>query len=66
MIMADMEKLKEECTHNCMTCKAGCSEYDRKAPTVTLEKALTALSDIESDDLLKALQAIGADEAQKQ
>lgn len=58
--MTDMKQLQEECTHNCMTCGAGCSEHE-KAPAITLEKALNALSDIESEDLLKALQAIAAD-----
>lgn len=43
-----------------MTCGAGCSEHE-KAPAITLEKALNALSDIESEDLLKALQAVAAD-----
>lgn len=60
--MSDMDKIQEECTHNCMTCGAGCAEHEGEAKNVTLEKALNAISEIDSDDLLKALQSIAEDD----
>ena len=58
--MADMEKLKEECTHNCMSCGASCSEQKKDA--MTLDKALDAISSIDADELLKALNGLGKEE----
>ncbi len=61
--MQDTDKLQEECTHNCMTCGHGCSE---NAEGVGLfEKALNGLSDIDSGELLAALQQIGVDSSEE-
>lgn len=49
-----MEKLQQECTHNCMTCGAGCSEQCGDG-VGKLEKTLNALADIDTEELLKAL-----------
>ena len=49
--MSDVEKLQQECTHNCMTCGAGCSDDG----VGKLEKTLNALADIDTEELLKAL-----------
>ena len=53
--MAKEEKLQQECTHNCMTCGAGWSEHggDRVG---TLEKTLNAISEIDTEELLRALE----------
>ena len=48
------EKLRQECTHNCMTCGAGCSEQCGDG-VGKLEKTLNALADIDTEELLKAL-----------
>lgn len=52
--MSDMEILQQECTHNCMTCGAGCSEQCGDG-VGKLEKTLNALADIDTEELLKAL-----------
>ena len=52
--MQDTDKLQEECTHNCMTCGRGCGENPDGV----------GLSDIDSDELLAALQQIGADSSE--
>ena len=52
--MADLEKLEQECTHNCMSCGAGCSEHDGDG-VGKLEKTLNAISEIDTNELLKAL-----------
>lgn len=52
--MSDMEILQQECTHNCMTCEAGCSEQCGDG-VGKLEKTLNALADIDTEELLKAL-----------
>ena len=49
-----MEKSQQECTHNCMTCGAGCSEQGGDGGG-KLEKTLNALADIDTEELLKAL-----------
>ena len=41
-----MEKSQQECTHNCMTCGAGCSEQGGDG-VGKLEKTLNALADID-------------------
>lgn len=59
--MSDIEKTQQECTHNCMTCGAGCSEHGTGDGVGTLEKTLDAISEIDGAELLKALQALGSD-----
>ena len=54
MNMSDVEKSQQECTHNCMTCGAGCSEQGGDG-VGKLEKTLNALADIDTEELLKAL-----------
>lgn len=49
-----MEKSQQECTHNCMTCGAGCSEQGGDG-VGKLEKTLNALADIDTEELLKVL-----------
>ena len=61
--MQDTDKLQEECTHNCMTCGRGCGENPDSVGL--FEKALNGLSDIDSDELLAALQQIGADSSEE-
>lgn len=61
--MLDTDKLQEECTHNCMTCGHGCGENPDGVGL--FEKALNGLSDIDSDELLAALQQIGADSSEE-
>lgn len=51
---SNMEKSQQECTHNCMTCGAGCSEQGGDG-VGKLEKTLNALADIDTEELLKAL-----------
>ena len=53
--MTKEEKLKQECTHNCMTCGVGCSEHDGDG-VGTLEKTLNAISEIDTEELLRALE----------
>ena len=52
--MSDVEKSQQECTHNCMTCGAGCSKQGGDG-VGKLEKTLNALADIDTEELLKAL-----------
>lgn len=61
--MQDTDKVQEECTHNCMTCGRGCGENSDGVGL--FEKALNGLSDIDSDELLAALQQIGADSSEE-
>lgn len=53
--MTKEEKLKQECTHNCMTCGVGCSENGGDG-VGTLEKTLNAISEIDTEELLRALE----------
>ena len=53
--MTKEEKLKQECTHNCMTCGVGCSEHAGDG-VGTLEKTLNAISEIDTEELLRALE----------
>ena len=53
--MTKEEKLKQECTHNCMTCGVGCSERGGDG-VGTLEKTLNAISEIDTEELLRALE----------
>ena len=53
--MTKEEKLKQECTHNCMTCGVGCSEHSSDG-VGTLEKTLNAISEIDTEELLRALE----------
>ena len=53
--MTKEEKLQQECTHNCMTCGAGCSEHGGEGAG-KLEKTLNAISEIDTEELLKALE----------
>ena len=53
--MTKEEKLQQECTHNCMTCGAGCSEHGGDG-VGTLEKTLNAISEIDTEELLRALE----------
>ena len=46
--MGDINKMEEECTHNCMTCGHG----------------LNKLSDIDAGELLKGLQSLGESDNQ--
>ncbi|WP_456110684.1 hypothetical protein [Roseburia inulinivorans] len=52
--MSDVKKSQQECTHNCMICGAGCSEQGGDG-VGKLEKTLNALADINTEELLKAL-----------
>ena len=45
-----MEKSQQECTHNCMTCGAGCSEQGGDG-VGKLEKTLNALADIVTEEI---------------
>ena len=47
--MTKEEKLKQECTHNCMTCGVGCSEHGGDG-VGTLEKTLNAISEIDTEE----------------
>ena len=42
--MGDINKMEEECTHNCMTCGHGCAEGSDGVGK--FEKALNKLSDL--------------------
>ena len=53
--MTKEEKLHHECTHNCMTFGAGCSEHCGDW-VGTLEKTLNAISEIDTEELLRALE----------
>lgn len=58
--MAEKGTVKEQmeaCTHNCMSCGLGCDAGDKgSADKVTLEKALYQVSELDSEELLKALE----------
>ena len=56
--MGDINKMEEECTHNCMTCGHGCDGVGK------FEKALNKLSDIDAGELLKGLQSLGESDNQ--
>lgn len=57
-----VEQQMEECTHNCMTCGSGCGEHEGSGDGVgKLEKTLLAISEVDENDLLKALQEIAED-----
>lgn len=47
--MGDINKMEEECTHNCMTCGHGCAEGSDGVGK--FEKALNKLSDIDAGEL---------------
>ena len=49
--MGDINKMEEECTHNCMTCGHGCAEGSDGVGK--FEKALNKLSDIDAGELLR-------------
>ena len=51
----------ENCAHDCGSCGAGC-EYNPNAGQGKFWEALDSLSEINSDDLLKALKSLGEDE----
>lgn len=57
--MEENNRLQEECTHNCMTCGHGCAEGGDGVGR--FEKALNRFSEIDSEDLLSALQSLAAD-----
>ena len=59
--MSNMEKSQQECTHNCMTCGAGCSEQGGDG-VGKLEKTLNALADIDTEELLKALNEMNQEQ----
>lgn len=52
--MEDIDRLQEECTHNCSNCH-GCGDGDGVGK---FEKALNRFSEIDSQDLLAALQSL--------
>ena len=60
--MGDINKIEEECTHNCMTCGQGCAEGSDGVGK--FEKALNRLSDIDTEELLKGLQSLADTEDQ--
>lgn len=60
--MGDINKMEEECTHNCMTCGHGCAEGSDSVGK--FEKALNKLSDIDAGELLKGLQSLGESDNQ--
>ena len=55
--MGDINKMEEECTHNCMTCGHGCAEGSDGVGK--FEKALNKLSDIDAGELLKGITVAG-------
>lgn len=59
--MTDIKKLQEECTHDCMSCGAACGEGKKDA--MTLDKTLDAIANIDGEELLKALEALGEEES---
>lgn len=48
------EQTMEECTHVCQTCHVSCDE--KKGDRLTLEETLNLVSDMDSNELLKALE----------
>lgn len=48
------EQTMEECTHMCQTCHVSCDE--KKGDRLTLEETLNLVSDMDSNELLKALE----------
>ena len=52
-----IEEMMENCTHNCATCHSACGEQV-EGGVGKLEKTLTAFSEVDSAELLKALEEI--------
>ncbi len=48
----------EDCTHNCMTCQAGCENSEAGDNPGKIFGAIEEFSKIESDDLLKILAEV--------
>lgn len=55
--MGDINKMEEECTHNCMTCGHGCAEGSDGVGK--FEKALNKLSDIDAGEAVERITVAG-------
>ena len=55
--MGDINKMEEECTHNCMTCGHGCAEGSDGVGK--FEKALNKLSDIDAGGAVERITVAG-------
>ncbi len=52
-----VEQQMDACTHDCMSCGMGCGEHGETGDSVgKIEKTLLALSEVDEENLLKALQ----------